>query len=93
MDYKRIARIMSEDSEYYRRDYKKVGDFVMYLLRKYGTTSEIDYALTNKIKSHDKKYWNTGVWMSDSFISALLTCGDSMSDEQKANRIQIMTEE
>ena len=90
MDYERIARIMSEDSEYYRRDYKKVGDFVMYLLRTYGTTSDIDYALTNKIKSNDKTYAKTGVWMSDSFISVLLTCGDSMTEQQKANRTAIM---
>lgn len=90
MDYERIARIMSEDSEYYRRDYKKVGDFVMYLLRTYGTTSDIDYALTNKIKSNDKTYAKTGVWMSDSFISCLLTCGNEMSEQQKANRTAIM---
>lgn len=90
MDYERIARIISEDSEYYRRDYKKVGDFVMYLLRHYGTTSDIDYALTNKIKSRDTEYTKTGVWMSDSFISCLLTCGTEMSEQQKANRTAIM---
>lgn len=90
MDYERIARIMSEDSEYYRRDYKKVGDFVMYLLRTYGTTSDIDYVLTNKIKSRDTEYTKTGVWMSDSFISCLLTCGNEMSEQQKANRTAIM---
>ena len=90
MDYERIARIMSEDCEYYRRDYKKVSEFVMYLLRTYGTASDIDYALTQKIKSCDKTYAKTGVWMSDSFISVLLTCGDEMSEQQKANRTQIM---
>ena len=90
MDYERIARIMSEDSEYYRKDYKKVSEFVMYLLRTYGTTSGPDYALTNKIKSHDTEYAKTGVWLSDSLISVLLTCGDSMTKQQKANRTQIM---
>ena len=82
---------MSEGIEYYRKDYKKVSEFVMYMLRTYGTTSGgPDYALTNKIKSCDAEYTKTGVWLSDSFISVLLTCGDSMTDEQKANRTQIM---